>query len=420
MKKTSWFIFCLVLAVSCLDEPDCYQLNNDLLGISFHVMGSTVADTLKATLISFSGTNATTADTTTAILLPLNYTTTSTNIFFARSDGSKDTLDLKYTTKVQFVSEDCGSRYILSGLDVMHYSFDSIRLVSNAPTKSGAINIEVYRCPKVKYVGLTLQQLYISGTSTQSATTLPATFSSITADFSGEQIYGNNTRSTLYLPVDLTKETSTYTFNFTDNFTNGNKIKKLTVNYDTIWKTRYKQCGLQEFVTNLRVVNPETPTAQDFDTVAVALKSNGDTLNVLGDPPVTNVKIMRCPITNLTQIVFRKVNTTTAVQVHIKRITNNYSSDEYYAGDTTSVVKLPLNPNAAVTSTEFYIEYTDRSQIDTVSVQYTLTTNTLFKGCGPQTIYSDLAELVAHDNVIVLETNDVKFPPVTNIAVEVN
>ncbi|HEY9049424.1 MAG TPA: hypothetical protein VIN08_26175, partial [Ohtaekwangia sp.] len=97
-----------------------------------------------------------------------------------------------------------------------------------------------------------------------------------------------------------------------------------------------------------------------------------------------------------------------------------YSDAIYYASDTTSVVKLPLNPSTSVTSTEFYISYTDRTAVDTVSVQYTLTTNTLFKGCGPQTIYSDLTELVAKDNVEVLETNDVKFPAVTNIAVEVN
>ncbi|HEY9046485.1 MAG TPA: DUF6452 family protein, partial [Ohtaekwangia sp.] len=370
MKKISWFILSLALAVSCLDEPDCYQLNNDQLGISFHVMGSTVADTLKATEISFSGTSVTAFDTATAILLPLNYTDTSTTIFITRSDGSKDTLKVKYTTKIQFVSEDCGSRYILSGLEIRDYSFDSVRLVSNEPTKSGATNIEVYRCPEVEKMGLTLQQLYISGTSTQSATTLPATFNSITADFSGEKVYLNNTVSTLYLPVDLTKETSTYTFDFADDFTNGETMKKMTVTYDTIWKKRYKQCGLQEFVQNLKVVIPETHTPQDFDTLAVALKSNGDTLNVLGDPPVTNVKIMRCPIMNLTQIVFRKPNTTTAVQVHLKEIKTNYSDAIYYASDTTSVVKLPLNPSTSVTSTEFYISYTDRTAVDTVSVQY--------------------------------------------------
>ena len=65
MKRTGWFIFFLILAASCLDDPDCFQLNNNYLGISFYVMGSGGADTLKATEIVMSGAKVVYADTAT-------------------------------------------------------------------------------------------------------------------------------------------------------------------------------------------------------------------------------------------------------------------------------------------------------------------------------------------------------------------
>ncbi len=218
MKRTGWFIFFLILAASCLDDPDCFQLNNNYLGISFYVMGSGGADTLKATEIVMSGAKVVYADTATNFAVPLNYTTTSTNIVITRADGSKDTLNVTYNAQMQYVSEDCGSRYILGGLAVTEHSFDSIRLVNDVPTKSGGTNIAVYRCPQITTMGLTLQQLYISGTSTQSATTRSTEINSITADFNGEKFYVDKTASTLYLPVDLNTEKSSYTFDFADDF----------------------------------------------------------------------------------------------------------------------------------------------------------------------------------------------------------
>ena len=39
MKKTGLFTFILIVAVSCLNEPDCYQLNNDTVVIYFKIIG---------------------------------------------------------------------------------------------------------------------------------------------------------------------------------------------------------------------------------------------------------------------------------------------------------------------------------------------------------------------------------------------
>ncbi len=419
MKRTGWFIFFLILAASCLDDPDCFQLNNNYLGISFFVMGSGGADTLKATEIALSGAKVVYADTATSVALPLNYSTTATDIIITRADGTKDTLNVTYNAQMQYVSEDCGSRYILAGLKVSEHSFDSIRLVSDVPTKSGGTNIAVYRCPEITTMGLTLQQLYISGTSTQSATTRSTEINSITADFSGETFYVDKTASTLYLPVNLTDVKSSYTFDFADDFGLKDSVRKLVVNYKVQEIERYKQCGKQKFVDSLYIDKIQTT----FDTASIALDSDGDSLSTIQDPAVVNVKLLRCPETNLTQVVFRRPNTTTTRAIYIQSITMDYSDDILYAGDTTTTVKLPLNPNS--TTTEFQVKYTTASNTATVTttiaVSYTVTFSTLFSGCGVQNTYSDLKITEnPNANVEVLTTNDVKFPAVTNIAVEVN
>jgi hypothetical protein len=418
MKRTGWFIFFLILAASCLDDPDCFQLNNNFLGISFYVMGSGGADTLKATEIVLSGAKVVYADTATSVSLPLNYTTTTTNIIITRADGSKDTLNVTYDAQMQYVSEDCGSRYILGGLAVTEHSFDSIRVVSDVPTKSGGTNIAVYRCPEITTMGFTLQQLYISGTTTQSATTRSTAINSITADFSGEKFYVDQTASTLYLPVNLADVKSSYTFDFADDFGLKDSIRKFVVNYKVHNTERYKRCGTQKFVDSLVIDKTQTT----FDTAAIALDSDDDALSAIEDPAVVNVKLLRCPETNLTQIVFRRPNTTTTRAIYIQGITMNYADDILYAGDTTSTVKLPLNPNAS--STEFQVKYTTATNATTVTttiaVSYTVTFDTLFPGCGVQNVYSDLVKTDTSNNVEVLTTNDVKFPAVTNIAVEVD
>lgn len=420
MKRTGWFIFFLILAASCLDDPDCFQLNNNYLGISFYVMGSGGADTLKATEIVLSGAKVVYADTVTNAYLPLNYTTTGTDIIITRADGSKDTLKVTYNAQMQYVSEDCGSRYILGGLRVTEHSFDSIRLVSDVPTKEmQGTNIAVYRCPQITTMGLTLQQLYISGTTTQSATARSTAFNSITADFSGEKFYVDKTASTIYLPVDLNTEKSSYTFDFADDFGLKESVRKLVVNYKIHNVERYKQCGRQKFIDSLYIDEAQTT----FDTAAIALDSDGDSLSTIQDPAVVNVKLLRCPETNLTQVVFRRTNTTTARAVYIKSITMDYSDDVLYAGDTTSTVKLPLNPDAS--ATRFEVKYTTARDPNTeittfIAVDYTTTFSTIFKGCGVQNTYSDLrTNQNASPNVEVLETNDVKFPAVTNISVEI-
>ena len=147
VKTSAWFLVFLLLAAACLDEPDCFSLNNDLIGISFKKLADRSIDTVEFTRIRvieppllFS------EDTVSSVTLALNYFENETTFFFESEDTTR-MLRLGYISQLQFVSEDCGEKFVLSRLRVLEHSFDSVRLVSDVPTRDGAAatQIEIFQ-----------------------------------------------------------------------------------------------------------------------------------------------------------------------------------------------------------------------------------------------------------------------------------
>ena len=146
-EKITGFLLLVLITAGCLDEPDCYLLNNNVVGISFKKLEDSTADTVAIAgfgtvepPLLFSG------DTTlTQIYLPLNYFQDETAFFFDTPDRML-ILRLGYVSQAQFVSENCGEKFVLSSLRVVRHSFDSVRLVTDTPTRDGtAINIEIFQ-----------------------------------------------------------------------------------------------------------------------------------------------------------------------------------------------------------------------------------------------------------------------------------
>ncbi len=146
IKKGIWLIFLLVVAVSCLDEPDCYLLNNHIMGIAFKKIETGGADTVAiAGIAPFP--EIVTRDTvnTTRVFLPLNYFQEETTLFIKDLETT-NFLRVGYRSQAQFVSEKCGEKFVLTGLTVLEHSFDSVRLVTDVPTRDGnAIQIEIFQ-----------------------------------------------------------------------------------------------------------------------------------------------------------------------------------------------------------------------------------------------------------------------------------
>src|SRR5688500_15791732 len=84
VKNSTWLLILMILAAWCLDEPDCYLLNNQNIGISFSKLEDSSTDTV--TVTGFSTLDPLLyfwADTTISRLYPpLNYFQDETAFFF--------------------------------------------------------------------------------------------------------------------------------------------------------------------------------------------------------------------------------------------------------------------------------------------------------------------------------------------------
>ena len=137
----------LFVTAACLDEPDCYNLNNYVIGVSFKKIEDSTTDTVS---VSAFGTIEPPllflTDTSFSRLnLPLNYFQDETAFFFEDPETTR-ILRLGYTSQAQFVSENCGEKFVLSKLRVLEHSFDSVRLIIDVPTaQAGTIHLEIFQ-----------------------------------------------------------------------------------------------------------------------------------------------------------------------------------------------------------------------------------------------------------------------------------
>lgn len=264
MKKTGLFAFTLIVAVSCLNEPDCYQLNNDTVVIYFKIIGGG-NDAYQLTSIQSPDTDIIFySDTTLSMIqLPLNPKTEETFYTLHGVEGD-DTLNFGYKRQVQFVSEECGERYYFQNLDVLQHDFDSVRIVNAIPTPTplptGAKNVEIYRCAITNLMRINFKD--------------PTTVQGITTDFMTIVVPPGTVLHDFVLPLNREDSTTTYQFDL------GNELRTLKVRYSRTGRTFANQCGQQTFFSDLHVNGAVT----DMTSVIISNDS-------IQDLPIKNLEI---------------------------------------------------------------------------------------------------------------------------------
>ena len=400
IRKTSWFIFLMILGASCLDEPDCFRLDNNIIGITYRVIGSGSTSTLR-----FDSLTTEAADSIfhrrfsgTTFPLPLNLADDEITYEF---QGLDKMLKLGYTVRPQFVSENCGPRLVFSELHILAHDFDSARVVQPTPgLNNRARNVELFRCPEIRSTLIGFYQLY---SRAKAAEPISIPVKGITTDFTGTTVYfRNTTRKDVTLPVNTDALSTAFTFDL------GNGSQELILDYDTTTEARYKPCGVQTFVSDLMI------KSHMFDSVAIPRDTRGVLQNTVSDPPLMNVRIYRCPITNLVQLAFRRPadgEGTVADEVEVTGIRSDYTTELFYPDQTVSIVMLPLNPEANTTT--FFIDYPDRTE--TLVLNYTRSQVSILKQCQ-QNVFHNVYEAIDLENV-TLKADSLTFPPVTNFEI---
>jgi hypothetical protein len=140
------FLVILFIALSCLEEPDCIGLNNNYVGITFKDSAGN-ADTLAVGQLILIGKETSVLfleeDTVTSAVVVLNYFEKESNFLLRVADKDYD-LKMTYGSQAQFVSEDCGERYVLSKLEATSATIRQITVTSQTPgSNASSKNLEI-------------------------------------------------------------------------------------------------------------------------------------------------------------------------------------------------------------------------------------------------------------------------------------
>lgn len=115
------FMLLVFVLLSCNDGNRCYESVDTLMMGSFKIDGAKTIDTLIIKGVNRNSVGDTIVDNTTSALttkatLPLSLTTDSTG-FVVIANGATDTLFVRHTMIMAFISENCGfaPNYVVSG-----------------------------------------------------------------------------------------------------------------------------------------------------------------------------------------------------------------------------------------------------------------------------------------------------------------
>jgi hypothetical protein len=378
MKKAHWFIIFLFFAISCLDEPDCFRLNNNIIGIAFKKMYDGKADTIRFfNLQALAAPDITFIDPATSyaseVYVPLDFFTRETD-FTLEALYDIHHLRFGYDVKTQFVSEDCGARYVLNGLSLLQHDYDSIHLVSTTPTSSAAgVHLQVYRCPRTNFMKFTFRQL-----QGEASEALTPKINSISPDYMGA-IFVDTTLNAVNLPLNPGANQVRFGFDFKDYGSNF-----VTVQYTRrAWDYQPNYCGDRHLQFFAKLDIGEKDEGFDFDSLIVVKDS-------LRDPPVTNIVAYRCPDIGFMRVSFRTPSApVVADSLKVVKLTDDKGT-VFYQNVNLSIFTLPLISDAGITSTEFTFEL-QGGTVKKLKINYTQDSKQVFKACGVQTTFNALS-----------------------------
>lgn len=262
IKRTLWFFFFALLAISCLDQPDCFSLNNNIVGITFKRLSNNRADTIGWETITPDGAGIEyipSASSVTFVNVHLNPFANSTTFAIKAGEKIYD-LRIDYLSRPQFVSEDCGEKFVITDLKVSSEAFDSVRVAAPTPKSQpvAGTNIEVFRCPNTSRIKVRLSSAISIASIVTSYATITTTPDAV---------------SDLLLPLNTAESQSAITFNFSDGTS-----KNIVLSYQRNTQQLFHACGDQVVISGLAVAS------HSFADVKV-------TRNTIQDPNQVNLEI---------------------------------------------------------------------------------------------------------------------------------
>gem|GEM_PF-2077381 len=261
----------LVFGSSCLDEPDCFNQNSNLLNISFRKMLDGQGDTVAISGVAISGTDSifSQGQFAAGLLLPVNpYTNQAALTLRTLYDTS--TINISYRSQAQYVSEACGERFVVTQLKLESSDADSTRVVATDLRNSAAstANVNIYRCPR----GNMMRLVFRSVVNNQ-LVDRPVRITNVTTNYPSSVVLFNTDVTQINIPLNTASNSSRVILRFADDTRD-----TLTVTYDRAERVLFNQCGATPLLYNLQL------QSSTFENII----NRRDTIQ---DPPVPNFEI---------------------------------------------------------------------------------------------------------------------------------
>lgn len=270
VRKSAVILVFVALFGACLDQPDCYNLTNNSVNISYRKIFDGALDTVAIESVTIVGIDSLFTSTDRAVTIPLDFTKTGVSVVLDAVEGTR-LIDLGYKVQPQFVSEECGPRFAFSQLTATSPSGDSVRVLSDIPGGE-ASHVAIYRCPRNNFVRLAFKQV-VDEDDVKDTVAITET----AADFEALTYYPlSGSLSFMNLPLNLNATSTQITL----NLSNPTREATLTFTYDLVRKTVFEICGEQTFITNVQV------SSDVFDFKAI--ETSRYVSDSIYDPPKIN------------------------------------------------------------------------------------------------------------------------------------
>jgi hypothetical protein len=144
MRSFFPILILMILTISCLDQPDCIGLHNDVVGFSFKNAGNGTAISIQVDSVIADNAVIAKPGPVTSFSMPINYYKDQTS-FKVYIGGVVHNLTLGYKVQTQFITTDCGERFQVSSLEVKAHDFERVSVVNGTPgASSGSKNLEIF------------------------------------------------------------------------------------------------------------------------------------------------------------------------------------------------------------------------------------------------------------------------------------
>jgi hypothetical protein len=263
------FFLCGMLG-ACVNEPDCLDLRITNVQFAFRKMFDGRADTVFIAGVEIIGKDTILFQNriTTGLILPLDPFTDGTAYRLFQPAGINE-ISLSHNRRLQLITEDCGERILIEGVDLSATTLDSVRVLKLEESNPVA-RVEIYRCPQPSAVRFIFRTLSNGNLISEQVRVV-----ALSTDFFQGNIYSNAMIRAANLPINLASNQATYFFQFEDD-----RRDTLSITYQSLQRKIFEVCGETTLYNQLK------KSYHTFQSVEIVRDS-------IREPAIINIEIIR-------------------------------------------------------------------------------------------------------------------------------